>query len=515
MPTTYFPPATRRPGLWPRLTLFLLVMGFAFQSTRALWEPDEGRYTAVALQMLDSGDLLFPRLNDDQPHLTKPPLTYWAIAGSMALFGRTVWAVRAPYALGFALTGLLVYALALRFVPERPWLPVLLWGTSLLPLLAANVVNTDTLLTLFETLAVFGFVASLATDARAGGLLLMWSAFAFGFMTKGPPALLPLLPIVAWTWAREGRSAIGRLFPWYGLLVFAGLGTTWFAWLFARQPELTGYFFGYELIDRIFSSVHRRNPEWYGALKIYLPVLLLCVLPWLFMTRRWPRALVDSLRASAWRRRLAHDPEGAFLALWLLLPLLVFFFARSRLFLYVLPLAVPIVLLVGRELSRSFVGPLPHRWRHGLIAWGLIALAIKGAVMHLPSKKDVQAQAQALALSGRLDGVDRIVYVGERPHYGLRFYTGLPVVHFDTVADEAITSGLAGQALCRAAVYSPDALLMTISDAVPTAPDCGGLRLASTGEGTWRVERANALADGDTQASSAMRSVRSPKCIRP
>jgi len=34
----------------------LLMLAFAWQGTRALWDPDEGRYTAVALQMLDSGD---------------------------------------------------------------------------------------------------------------------------------------------------------------------------------------------------------------------------------------------------------------------------------------------------------------------------------------------------------------------------------------------------------------------------------------------------------------------------
>lgn len=497
----------RRFGAWPWLVVLLVVMGFAFQGARPLWEPDEGRYTAVALQMLESGDLLFPRLNDDQSHLTKPPLAYWAIAASVAIFGRTAWAIRMPYAVCFILTGLLVYALAIRFVPERPWLPTLLWGTSLLPLLAANVVNTDTILALFETFAVFAFVASHSAYRPRNWLTLMWFALALGFMTKGPPALLPLLPIIVWTWTRQGRQGTASLFPWSGLLVFAMTGTSWFAWLFIRQPELLGYFFGYELVDRIFSNVHHRNPEWYGAFKIYLPVLLLCALPWLFMTWRWPRALWNSFRLSTWRRRLNDDPDGVFLALWLLLPLIVFFFARSRLFLYVLPLTVPIVLLIGRELSRSFSGPLPNRWRRGLIVWTLFALAVKGVLMHLPSRKD--AAAEARQLSGHLGGADRIVYIGERAHYGLRFYTGLPVIQFDSVVGKARMPSLAQESLCLAANYAPNALLITAPGAITAAPDCKGIRLANVGSDLWRT------ADAITSERAASRVTRIESTVQP
>ena len=63
------------------LALALLV-GLAFQGTRHLWEPDEGRYTAVSQLMLQTGDWLTPRLEEDRPHYTKPPLILADVYGA-------------------------------------------------------------------------------------------------------------------------------------------------------------------------------------------------------------------------------------------------------------------------------------------------------------------------------------------------------------------------------------------------------------------------------------------------
>lgn len=72
-----------------------LVLALAFQGSRGLWDPDEGRYSNVALQMVDSGDYLTPRRNVETMHVTKPPVTYWAIAASVNVFGRS-GSVRVP-----------------------------------------------------------------------------------------------------------------------------------------------------------------------------------------------------------------------------------------------------------------------------------------------------------------------------------------------------------------------------------------------------------------------------------
>ena len=101
----------------------LLTFSLVFQGSRGLWEPDEGRYTNIALRMLQTGDFVVPAFNDDVPHFAKPPFTYWAIAGGISLLGWNEWGARLPNALAFAATIMVVYALARRIVPDRAWLP--------------------------------------------------------------------------------------------------------------------------------------------------------------------------------------------------------------------------------------------------------------------------------------------------------------------------------------------------------------------------------------------------------
>ena len=84
----------RRPATW--IAILAMLLGLVFLGHRGIWDPDEGRYTNVALNMLDSGDWLNPRRSEDVGHWTKPPMTYWAIASSVAVFGPNPWAARLP-----------------------------------------------------------------------------------------------------------------------------------------------------------------------------------------------------------------------------------------------------------------------------------------------------------------------------------------------------------------------------------------------------------------------------------
>ena len=72
-----------------RIALLAMALGLLFLGQRGIWDPDEGRYTNVALHMLDSGDWINPHRSQEVSHWTKPPLTYWAIAASVGVFGHT------------------------------------------------------------------------------------------------------------------------------------------------------------------------------------------------------------------------------------------------------------------------------------------------------------------------------------------------------------------------------------------------------------------------------------------
>src|SRR5437762_4512926 len=142
-----------RPGWWlvalTSLT-FLFLLG-----SRSLNEPDEGRYAEIAREMLELNDWIVPHLWY-APHLDKPPLTYWSVAVSMAIFGRNEWAVRLPLALA-GLSGVWVsYRLGRALGGQRVGLwSALILQSSLLYFVMARMLTTDILLTQFIAWAVY------------------------------------------------------------------------------------------------------------------------------------------------------------------------------------------------------------------------------------------------------------------------------------------------------------------------------------------------------------------------
>lgn len=397
----------RRP-LWLVMAL-AITLGLAFLGSRGLWEPDEGRYANVSLQMIKTGDYISLRRNDQALHFTKPPVTYWAMAASIQLLGRNEWAVRLPIALSYLLTVALVFQLGKRFVPTRPWLPALIYATCPATALAAGTVNTDSTLTMALTLAMLCFVQARFGGGSARWLDLMWAAFGLAFLTKGPPALLPLLVIVVFELVQ--RQGLRRLVRPLGWLAFAVIGLAWYAEVCRRHPGLLDYFLGHEVYARIATESLNRFPEWYGPLVTYLPTLTLGALPWFAIAAR---------RLPSLRRPWAQMPEDLrLLWLWFGLPLLVLCISRSRLPLYVLPLFAPLSILLARAMP-DFA--LTRRHVLLLAGWVGLIVAIKGyAAYGINNDKDSREFAAKLAplLPGQ-PGV--LLFVDHPSRNGLSLY---------------------------------------------------------------------------------------------
>jgi len=399
------------------LLLALVVFALALQGSRGLFTTDEGRYTAVAVNMLDSGDFVTPQLSERVAHYTKPPLTYWALAASMALFGHNEWAVRLPNALAFVLTVLLTLAIARRLDPPRAGWAALVYASMALPYLAANWSNTDTLLTLGETLAALGLVAALFDDAgHRRRAALLWVALGLAFLTKGPPGLLGIgaLGLAAAT-CPPLRARLPRLGARWGWLLFLAIAAPWFVVLIARQPALLDYFVRDEVAARLFTARHGRSPGVAGLFTVYLPTLLLGSLPW------GPRLLFGLRRPWPGLTALRQDPALWLPLLWLLLPLTVFALAQSRMPLYLLPLWVPLAMLVARTLP---AGPVKFSRRAAVLLglWLLALVGVRALAAYVPIHTDDRALARQLRAD--LGAPGELVFVEDSPRFGLRFYLG-------------------------------------------------------------------------------------------
>jgi 4-amino-4-deoxy-L-arabinose transferase-like glycosyltransferase len=397
-----------------------LVLALAFLGSRGIWDPDEGRYTNVAVNMLSSGDWLNPHRNADVSHWTKPPLTYWAIASSVGVFGLQSWAARFPMALSYLLCVWLAYRMAKRLTPGAETTAAVSYATMLLPFGSSQLVTTDAILAACETLAVWGFVeARFSPDSRRSmaWIAVMWAGLALAFLTKGPPGLLPLLVVLVFDRLIPGRTQ-HRVLQLPGIVLFTLLAAPWYAAVVHGNPGLLEYFIGDEVINRVATDEFRRHGEWYGWIVVYVPTLLLGTLPWTFTLLRWTRTLPSSVRR--WREPEIRraDAPALLLALWVALPLLVFCLSRSRLHLYILPLFAPLALLVATQRRREGRTLPPWPW---LATWAAMLLSLKLAAAHWPTHKDASDWAEAIRL--RMPApVHEVVFVDDMARYGLRLH---------------------------------------------------------------------------------------------
>jgi 4-amino-4-deoxy-L-arabinose transferase-like glycosyltransferase len=407
-----------------RIAALALTLALLFLGQRGIWDPDEGRYTNVALHMLDSGNWVEPHRSTEVGHWTKPPLTYWTIAASITVFGHSPWAARLPAALSYLLCVWLAWRIALRLAPGSEAHAALAYATMLFPIGAAQLITTDHVLAACETLAMWAFVEARFGERSSAGrwLVVMWAGFALAFLAKGPPGLLPLLAVLAFDIATPGRVR-PRALQWQGLLAFVLLALPWYAVVTARNPGLLQNFLGNEVVARVSSDDFARHGQWYGWIAMYVPTLLIGTLPWTPALLRWARSLPSDVRG--WRTPEGRNGDGAalFLATWLLLPLLVFCMSRSRLPLYILPLFVPLAVLAARQRVREGK-PLP-RWRW-LLVWVAFALALQLAAAHWPTHKDAAAWADAIR--ARVTGpITQVNFVDDMARYGLHLHLGTDV----------------------------------------------------------------------------------------
>ncbi|MEO6173266.1 MAG: glycosyltransferase family 39 protein [Arenimonas sp.] len=401
------------------ILLLSLVLGFSFMGSRSLFEPDEGRYTNVALMIADSNEWISLYRHPASLHFTKPPLTYWTIAACVKVFGFNTWAARLPIALAYILSVLMMYQLGKVFSREKPWLPALIFATSPLPFLAGNYISTDFILAACETLAVLCFTQYAFLKKSKFWMDAMWAGFGLAFLAKGPPSLLPLMAIIVLLWQQKDLKALLRPL---GFLAFVLVGLAWYGIVIQRHPGLFDYFIGHEVIARVADEGMQRNPEWYGPLKVYLPVILIGALPWVLIAIMLKLvAILKKTSATVIAEPSRHIHEDRFIWLWLILPLIVFCLSRSRMPLYLLPLFTPYALLLANKLLQLNFNSRTSIFL--LLLWIVTLLGARFWLGSFNNSKDPEVFAQKLLVITK-EKPREIIFVEDMTRYGLHLYLG-------------------------------------------------------------------------------------------
>jgi 4-amino-4-deoxy-L-arabinose transferase-like glycosyltransferase len=333
----------------------------------------EARYGTIARAMAEGeSPLLVPHLFD-RPHLTKPPLTYWLMAGSIWLFGDGEWALRLPAALAGTLTLAITFGLGYRrFGWRRAWAATALLSVTPMFVVLSRLAITDSLLAVATTGALACGALAVMED-KARWRLGLWSCVAIGLLVKGPAAWLAPGALVAWVlWERAGWRKLGL---GWGLVLSALPLAVWVAAVWAWHPDAWAIW-RYEIWDRAVGRGDHPEPWWF-----FFPVFALGLLPGtaLLLTRAGRRLI-----RSAFRRPDPEfiDPARLWVAM-ILLTFTVFTLIGGKLMSYLLPTAPALAWWMSQAIEKKDdkehyeFGSTRLGWRLAWVGAAVLVLAVQ------------------------------------------------------------------------------------------------------------------------------------------
>ena len=362
------------------LIVCLLAIAIYFGTTvspPSLMDDVDAVQALIARGMLESGDWVTARLNG-VADWEKPPLIYWMIASSFAVFGISDWAARIPIALSCVLLCWLTFRIgAWAFSLRTGFYAGIALSTCVGLFLFTRILISDVVLTLAITLTLWSMLRALEENEPRPRLWAALMAFglAAGVLLKGLigvaiPGGAAFLYLAC---ARQLflRRTWQRLRPISGFVIFLLLTVPWHALATFRNPpyfdftlstdpfRYRGFFWFYFINEHVLRFLNLRHPRDYDTvprLWFWLSHLL-----WLFPWSVYlPAAAQQSFQPSdrAGRARLM-------ILCWTAFVLLFFTFSTTQEY-YSMPIYPALALLIGAAMDKE------GKW----ISWGTRAAAV-------------------------------------------------------------------------------------------------------------------------------------------
>ncbi|MBI1207821.1 MAG: phospholipid carrier-dependent glycosyltransferase [Azospirillum sp.] len=349
------------------------------------FDRDEARFAQASRQMVESGDLVDIRFQEEPRH-KKPAGIYWLQAAAASLVGpadhSAIWPYRLPSLIGAVAAVLLTaWAGEALFGASVGLLGALMLAGCLVLGVEARMAKTDACL-LASVLLAQGVLARvwlgrLGSDRPGWGLTcLFWAALGIGILIKGPIGPMVTVATAAALCLAERRAGwLKRLRPVSGLVSVLAIAAPW---LVAIGLQTKGAFFaeaiGHDLLAKVASGQESKGlpPGFYLAT---------------FWITFWPFAF-PALLAVPWVWRRRADPAVAFCLAWLLPTWLVFELVPTKLLHYTLPMFPAIALLTAAAAFDQFDRSLerPRRRLFVVGAWMavLVSMTLAGGLVALP-----------------------------------------------------------------------------------------------------------------------------------
>jgi 4-amino-4-deoxy-L-arabinose transferase-like glycosyltransferase len=293
------------------LCLLLYLPGFV---SLPVTDRDEARYAQATTQMLETGDFIDIRFQDD-PRYKKPVGIYWLQSASAAVFGditqREIWTYRLPSLMGAILAVLATWWAARPIFGRRAALvAAALFAGCVGMAIESRIAKTDAVLILCVVLAqgalmrlyLFGWPRANTLALAA----LFWVALGAGILIKGPVApAIAVLTILALAIFDRNRSWLRGLHAPWGIPL---LLTVTLPWFIAIGVISEGAFFASSFGEDFTQKLKSGQEAHWGPPGYYFLLFW-----WTF----WPAALVATGGAAIWLWRNRVQRRALFLLAWI------------------------------------------------------------------------------------------------------------------------------------------------------------------------------------------------------
>jgi outer membrane protein assembly factor BamB len=306
-----------------------------------LWASDEQTYSQWAFHMVKNGDYLNPwAYGESSFWIAKPPLYMWLMSISYQAFGVSNFSSRFWSPIFGALSLVIVFYFGKKlYNPYVGFLSAIILGTFTTFYAFSSLAMTDIAFVFFIIASLY-FLFSSGNKGKTNSYLVLGGLFfGLALMTKQVEALIILLVAIAFL-AITRKSV--RCFFTKQFTLFWAIGVLIFSpWLFYMTfsfglPFLKSYFL-YSVVTRTTSSIegHPGGYLFYFSYLAHNENLL-----WIILL---PFAAV----LCAYYTFVRHSKENTLVFVWMAIVLLVFTFAQTKLYWYILPAFPAFALAIG------------------------------------------------------------------------------------------------------------------------------------------------------------------------
>lgn len=208
-----------------------------------IWTPNESFYAEAVREMFESGNFVDIKYNYE-PRYNKPPLTYWVIAASSAIFGLNEFGIRLPIVLMALGSIWLTYLLGKRMYGQSGgFYAMIIMALGLQLLAVKQYASPEVPLTYFFTLTMYWFYRGYE-DRSTKYLILSYIALGLTVLTKGFPYIIVLGGIVGFyillknwgQWKQLWRDIVFLKLP-LGILIIGVIGLSWVIFMYVKDGQ--------------------------------------------------------------------------------------------------------------------------------------------------------------------------------------------------------------------------------------------------------------------------------------